>query len=101
MPRIAMIVIVAAMALLLSGWSGCSSNPVKPVVTKPEVVEVTKQVYVRIDPDLTKPVPDPAPGPMKTGEQLKNGYDDRGSALQQCNGKLSDIGSVQGTATPC
>lgn len=83
--------IAAAFALL----TACKPQNVR-VVAKPEAVKVQAVRYVRIPEALTAPLPKPTGSLDQAVDVAKK----RGDVIDQCNGRLSEIGAIEGTK-PC
>lgn len=91
-----------AYCAMLVALAGCQSAPVVRVP-----VEVTRTVYVPIDPALTADCPIPGPGTVKLPDRCQAGTgcevlavaSARKAALKACNGKLRAIRGIEGTPT--
>jgi hypothetical protein len=84
--------ILAGLALIL--LCGCMRT-----ITVREPVEVTKYVYVRIDPALTAPCPVAKPRNRGVGESLRVNRERR-KVLEDCDARMSKIRAIEGTLKP-
>lgn len=85
---------VIVLALVLLG-TGCAGGRV--VIRDP--VEVTRNVYVRIDPALTEQCPVAKPRNDTVGELLRVARERR-KALEVCNARMAKIRAIEGTPLP-
>jgi hypothetical protein len=82
-------------ACLIALLMGCKPKDVR-VVAKPETVKVEAVRYVRIPEALTAPLPKPTGSLDQAVDVAKK----RGDVIDACNGRLSEIGAIEGTK-PC
>ena len=95
MPRIAGLLILAAIVLLLTGCPGgqVKADLPKETVIKPTIVPIDRYFYVPIKDELTRELPI-AEGPL---DQCPIVAHDRKTSLLKANAQLREIGAIQGT----
>jgi hypothetical protein len=87
MRRHSLAVILAA-ALPLCGFGSCSKRASPPVL--PKVVTVTVEKQVPVDPRLTRPCPAKR-ADSRTVEAVVAAYNANIAALEDCDGRMSEI----------